>query len=376
MISITHMLLEVYLLIQVALIPVYVQEFQLSLIEASLVATIPSLVQLLSNVPIGFLVDRFNAKHLLCASMMIEGITALLLSQTSSFWMLVFGVSVMKISSPLYHTTGLSQIGRLVKQEKMSRSIGIHNALGSSGVAIGTISLTFFMTTLGWRSVYLFWAIPVLAWGFIILRSSQFKTTILERKESTRKTGGARLSRILTFSFILFLVVIGLRETGITGIQTFMTTYLVQVRGLSEATSSLIFGLGPAIGAIGALGGGYIGEKSGPKKSLSLWILGCALSLFILSLMPQLYFLSIVYLVYAFFSHGVWTPMNTIVSEMAPRTERGLSFSVYFFIDNLVAALAPVLAATVIEASSISYIFPFSLVLIVASLILLQFFSS
>ncbi len=221
MISITHMLLEVFLLIQVALIPVYVQEFHLTLLEASLVATIPSLIQLLANVPIGFLVDRVSAKHLLCSSMMIEGVTALLLSQTSSFWMLVLGVSVMKISSPLYHTAGLSQIGRLVKQERMSRSIGIHNALGSTGVAIGTVSLTFFMTSLGWRSAYLFWAIPVLAWGFILQRSSQFKITIPERKESARKGGGTRLSRILTLSFILFLAVIALRETGVTAIQDF-----------------------------------------------------------------------------------------------------------------------------------------------------------
>jgi len=51
MICSTHMFLEVYLMIQVALIPVYIKEFQLSLLEVSLVATIPSFVQLLMNVP-------------------------------------------------------------------------------------------------------------------------------------------------------------------------------------------------------------------------------------------------------------------------------------------------------------------------------------
>ena len=164
------------MLVQVALIPVYVREFQLSLLEASLVATIPSLVQLLMNVPIGFLVDRFSAKHLLFASMMIEGVSAAFLSQTNSFWALVLGVSIMMISSPLYHITGLSQIARIVKQERASRSIGIHNALGSSGVAIGAVSLTFFMTTFGWRSTYLFWAVPVLLWSLILLRTPHLET--------------------------------------------------------------------------------------------------------------------------------------------------------------------------------------------------------
>jgi len=375
MICITHMLLEVYLLIQVALIPVYIREFQLSIFEASLVATIPSLIQLMMNVPFGFLVDRFQVKHLLFASMAIEGASALLLSQTNSFWMLVFGVSMMKLSSPLYHISGLSQISRLVTQEKTSRSIGIHNALGSLGVAIGAVSLTLFLTSLGWRWAYLFWAIPVLSWGFIILRSSQLEARAQEKKESERRKVLERLSLVLHFNFLIFLSAIGLREVGITGISTFMTTYLVKIRGFSEAISSLVFGLGPFIGIVGALGGGYLGEKIGAKKTLSLAILGCAVSLYVLSLTSQLYLLTLVYLIYAFFSHSVWTPMNTIVSDVTPRTERGLSFSVYFFTEGLVTSITPTSAAVIIELSNISYIFPFSIMFIVAGLVMLQLFA-
>ncbi len=66
LICITHLLLEVYMLVQVALIPVYVREFQLSLLEASLVATIPSFAQLLMNIPFGFLMHRFAVKRPHC----------------------------------------------------------------------------------------------------------------------------------------------------------------------------------------------------------------------------------------------------------------------------------------------------------------------
>jgi len=368
------MLLEVYLLIQVALIPVYIQEFQLSILEASLVATIPSLVQLIMNVPFGFLVDRFQVKHLLFASMAIEGVAALLLSQTNSFSMLVFGASLMKLSSPLYHISGLSQITRLVTQEKTSRSIGIHNALGSLGVAIGTVSLTFFLIGLGWRWAYLFWAIPVLVWGFIILQSSQLETRALEKKQTQRPKVSGRSSLVLQFNFLVFLTAIGLREVGVTGISTFMTTYLVKARNFSEATSSLVFGLGPFMGIVGALSGGYLGEKIGAKKTLSLAIIGCAVPLYLLSLTSQLYLITLIYLSYAFFSHSVWTPMNTIVSDITPRTERGLGFSVYFFSEGLVASIAPSAAAAVIELSNISYILPFSIAFILAGLIILQLF--
>jgi fucose permease len=54
------MLVEVNLLIQIALIPVIITEFKLGLLEASLVATVPSLVQLVMNIPAGYFAERFS----------------------------------------------------------------------------------------------------------------------------------------------------------------------------------------------------------------------------------------------------------------------------------------------------------------------------
>ena len=373
MICTTHMFLEVYLLIQVALIPVIIQEFQLSPLEASLVVTIPSLVQLLMNIPSGFLADRFNTQHLLFASMLVEGVSAIIVSQTSNFWTLVIAVSFVKISSPLYHISGLSQISRLAKPKQINRSMGFHNAFGSLGSAIGVVSLAVFMLTLGWRWTYLFWAVPILIWGCIILMSSQLKTKRFEKTETKSKLGSRRLSFILSSGLLFFLIAIAFREVGGTGSSTFMTTYFVETRNLSESTASLIFGLGPFMGIVGSLSGGYLGERIGAKKALNYAIIGCAISLFILSLASQLYFLALIYILYSFFNNAVWSPINSLVADMTPITERGLSFSVYFFTEGLIDSIAPILAAGVIELSDVWFVFPFSIVFFVACLVILQF---
>ena len=373
MICTTHMFLEVYLLIQVALIPVIIQEFQLSPLEASLVVTIPSLVQLLMNIPSGFLADRFNTQHLLFASMLVEGVSAIIVSQTSNFWTLVIAVSFVKISSPLYHISGLSQISRLAKPKQINRSMGFHNAFGSLGSAIGVVSLAVFMLTLGWRWTYLFWAVPILIWGCIILMSSQLKTKRFEKTETKSKLGSRRLSFILSSGLLFFLIAIAVREVGGTGSSTFMTTYFVETRNLSESTASLIFGLGSFMGIVGSLSGGYLGERIGAKKALNYAIIGCAISLFILSLASQLYFLALIYILYSFFNNAVWSPINSLVADMTPITERGLSFSVYFFTEGLIDSIAPTLAAGVIELSDVWFVFPFSIVFFVACLVILQF---
>jgi predicted MFS family arabinose efflux permease len=373
MISVTHMLIEVNLLIQVALIPVIIKEFQLSLLEASLIATVPSFVQLLMNVPSGYLYERFGVKRLLFASMLVEGLSGLLVSQTRSFWALVLGISLLKVSSPLYHISGLSQISRIVKPDQINRSMGFHNALGNLGSAAGVVTLAIFLSTLGWRWTYLFWTIPILAWGFLIskslhLQAEQAKTTEVDRKGSLR-----RLPLVLSSGFLLFLIVIGVREVGATGSSTFMTTFFVNSKHMSESTSSLVFGLGPFVGVIGSLVGGYFAERTGAIKALGWMIIGCAGALFSLPFIPQFSLIVLAYIVYSFFANGMWSPMNALVADMLPSTDAGLGFSVYFFTDGITTSIAPTLAAGVIELSGVWFVFPFSAFFLVSSFLLLQF---
>jgi MFS family permease len=374
-VCISHMFVEVYLLMHVALFPVYIREFQLSLVEVSLVAIVPNLIQLLVNIPSGFLTDRFSSRYILSASMIIEGASALVLSQTRSFWALVFAVSVNRLSSPLYHVAGLSQISRVATQEKVNWSIGVHNALGSLGAAIGLVSVTVALSTAGWRWAYLFWAIPILAWGFIILVSLPVQRQHFEEEKIERQSRHLGLSSVLSRDYLTFLGAFNLELVGTATISTFMTMYLVTLMGLSEATASLIYGLGPFMGILGSLGGGYLGDRMDAKKALSLFLLGCTISLFAVAFSSHLYLLVIVYMIYVFLSYSMWAPLNTIVADISPTTDRGLSYSVYFFVEGIVSSMAPAVAVAVIELSSIWFIMPFSMIFLLGGLIMFQFLS-
>jgi len=332
MICTTHMFVEVFYLTQVALIPVIVREFQLSLLEASLVAAVPSLVALLMNIPSGLLADRVSVNRLLFLSMTIEGFSALLVSQTGNFWSLLVALSLMQIASPLYHMSALSQIARIAKGEGLSMAMGFHNALGNLGTGAGVISLAIFLSVLGWRWVYVLWAVPMLFWGVTLLMSSQLRRTITE---NTRVTSPRDLlksqSPVLNSALLIFLIVIGIREVGSTSVSTFMTTYLVGTRNVSESIADLIFGSGVFMGIVGSLAGGYMGVRVGAKKALSWLILGSMVSLSILAYLSEVYSLSFAFLLYAFFSYSVWSPMGTIVADITPPGSRGLGYSIYLF---------------------------------------------
>jgi len=372
-VSLTHMFVEVYYLTQVALIPTFIREFDLSLLETSLVATVPSFVQLLANLPSGFLTERLTTRQLLFASMVTEGLSAFLVSRAANFWVLVIGVSAMRLCSPIYHISGLSRISHIVGQEKVNRSMGFHNALGNFGSAMGLISLSVFQSTIGWRWTYMFWAFPILVWGFLVLRTEELGTR--SQDDDGNKMDLSSLPSVLSTAFVVFLVAIGFNGVGLTGIQTYMTTYLVEVRDLPDSTASFIFGLGPFIGIMGSLNGGYIGEKVGPKRALSLAILCSAVSISFLGLLEPFYLLVIVYLAYMFFSSSVWSPMNSIVANITPKVGRGYSYSVYFLSEGVVVSITPTIVAAVIGLYEIWFIFPFSIVFMIIGLIVLQIVS-
>jgi membrane protein YdbS with pleckstrin-like domain len=68
----------------------------------------------------------------------------------------------------------------------------------------------------------------------------------------------------------------------------------------------------------------------------------------------------------------VWAPINTLVAALTPLSYRGLSYSAYFFSEGLLAAVAPALAAGVIELTNVWFVLPFSVVFLLASVIVLQ----
>ena len=45
--------------------------------------------------------------------------------------------------------------------------------------------------------------------------------------------------------------------------------------------------------------------------------------------------------------------MNTLVADMTPKNERGLSFSIYFLTDGIICATTAVVAAAVISLTTI-----------------------
>ena len=370
----THMFVEVFLFVHLALIPTFIEEFNLNLFQASLIATIPNLVILLSYMPAGLLVDKIGAKPMLLISMLLEGTAALCISQLRDYLPLILAVSLIKVSSPIYHTSGLSAISKMSTSNSTGKVMGFHNALGSLGSAFGLLSLSILGGTLGWRSVYLFWSIPILMWCLPVLKSEVGKPERSPDKDRGEKTFFRDLKSVLTFSFTLFLLIVALRNFGASVISTFMTTYLVELRNFSQEAASMIFALGPLTGILSSLVSGYLCSKLGDTETLLLMVVGSILSLFPLALTRGLALLMLCYFVYSFFNNGVWSPIGSLVAALTPSSKRGLGYSSYFLIGGVASTIQPTITAIIIGYTSLNAIFPIAIGILTACAALLILF--
>ena len=370
----THMFVEVFLFVHLALIPTFIKEFNLNLFQASLIATIPNLVVLLSYMPAGLLVDKIGAKPMLLISMLLEGTAALCISQLRDYLPLILAVSLIKVSSPIYHTSGLSAISKMSTSNSTGKVMGFHNALGSLGSAFGLLSLSILGGTLGWRSVYLLWSIPILMWCLPILKSEVGKPERSPDKDRGEKTFFRDLKSVLTFSFALFLLIVALRNFGASVISTFMTTYLVELRNFSQEDASMIFALGPLTGILSSLVSGYLCSKLGDTETLLLMVVGSILSLFPLALTRGLALLMLCYFVYSFFNNGVWSPIGSLVAALTPSSKRGLGYSSYFLIGGVASTIQPTITAIIIGYTSLNVIFPIAIGILTACAALLTLF--
>jgi len=249
------------------------------------------------------------------------------------------------------------------------RGAGIHAASGSVGISMGLFGLSLFLVYNQWRFAYLIWTVPFLVWAVLLLRvkmvtPSQQKKEIFERIDNK--------GQLLKKAFIFFLIALGLSQAGTTAIQTFMTTYMVLGRGLPKATASLIFTLGPLFSITGGLFSGYFGGHLGDYKMLMLMIGITSVSSILLPLTPTDLLLTVVFASFTFFSCTVWPPINSMTASLTPINKRGLAYSLSQTIFQAMSALSPPITAMIIESTSLIMMFPFSFLLLLASMLALR----
>ncbi|MBS7648165.1 MFS transporter [Candidatus Bathyarchaeota archaeon] len=378
--TITHVFVHVFTMMHTALIPVLMKDFSLTIYEAGLLVSIPQVISIMLSLPYGFITDRIDPRKLIALSLLLAGLSGLSASYSWNFITLLVSVSFIPLSSSIYHPPALKILSENFPGQRRGKVLGIHGAGGTTGVAIGPITLGLMLERFGWRPSYLIWCIPVLL-STLLAFTLPYRAEVKNMKniktvgdqtinENNSKKLTLKLKNI-KHGYLLLILATGVNSLGQQALSTYMTAYLVSVRKLSEANASLLFGLSPFIGILGSLIGGYLGDKIGSEHWMTIAYVNTAFVYSAVWLGPS-WTLTPFYLISGFFGGSTLGPSTTLVAKYSPRERRGLAYTIFMLFPSIIGSISPLIAAWLVEEYSFAGLFPFTVTLIILSAFILQ----
>jgi len=366
----SHIMIHVFsTLLPVLLLP-FQDELRVSLVQLSLLASIPLLANVLIYIPAGILADRHPAK-VLTASFAITAAGAFAIPLSQGFEMLIFGFTLLSVGSTLYHPPSLRMASEYSK-DKVSLAMGIHNMGSNIGFAAGPLLLGFLLTGYGWRMSFYIWGILTVA----VTGLTWIYTTrnLKDAGASTRRfnvSGGFRV--IFTREFLLVIVMAALIEAAMNNISTFSPLFFTKEVGMSYSLTSIVSGLAPLAGIVGSFVGGLTGDKFG-KYRVALLVTLVIGMVFIAMLSSTLFLLIVgLYTVYRLLQAAFMPLLNSIIVDHSNRENLSLCFSFTFVVVSLVGSVATTGLSMLIESYGPRIIFPVSVVVLIPCIAMIYF---
>ncbi|MAT42683.1 MAG: hypothetical protein CL609_10100 [Anaerolineaceae bacterium] len=249
----------------------------LSYTSLGLIGTIRSLLQALSAPFWGFAADRYSRKTVILIGTGVWGLWTAVCGLTQNFGQLLAIRAISGIGLGCLMPATFSIMADSFPPKQRGRALGIMEAIGVSGIIVGTLGLSLLATPTLWR------------WGFIILGLFSFisglviwffvdepvrgesepelEGKITEEEAAKYKAKFSDIRKVLSIPTIWVAIGQGLAGSMPWVVMGLMfITWLVNVRGLTESSASVAFA-GIVVGTvISNIIGGFLGDWAESKS--------------------------------------------------------------------------------------------------------------
>lgn len=127
-----------------------------------------ALASTLTRLPTGLLTTRISSKYLMMASLIVAGITLLVVAEVQNPAVLAFLMLIDGITYGMYLTAGQSYITENSADMDRGTAVGVYNTAGSIGGTIGPFALGILASVLGLAAVFRVTAVVAFA-GAVLL---------------------------------------------------------------------------------------------------------------------------------------------------------------------------------------------------------------
>ena len=212
----------------------------------------------ISQIPGGFLADRFGARRVATVAMMWWSAFTAITGAAGNLTQMLMARFCFGLGEGVYPACAFKTIAVWFPRKERATATAVMLASSALGTALAPLAVVRIVTHWGWRTVFYSLFLPgilvaLLFWIFIPDKPSESSPV------SPEKTGFAGILRqptVLKCFFVLFTF-----DIAFWGFTTWLPTYLVKARGFSTVEMGAAASLPFFAGAVGSIVGGSVSDR-------------------------------------------------------------------------------------------------------------------
>lgn len=363
LVSTGHFLSHFYMLLLPPLFPVLREVYGVGFTELGLALTAFSLTTGFTQAPVGFLVDRYGARGILIAGVMLESLAIVLIAFFPVYAALMALLVLAGLANAVYHPADYAILNASVAKERMGRAFSIHTFAGYLGAALAPVTMIALMSWTDWRTALVICGVLGGAVAIIMAFNSEVLLDATSAAETGHEQGAASATSGLRLLFsapillgLLFFTGLSMAGHGITDFSV-SALHLIYEAPLIEAGAVLSAFLFAS--PIGVLLGGWVADRTvhHDRFAASCFIVIAAMIFVVAAIDMSLEAIAVVFAI-AGLANGLVAPSrDMLIRAVTPPGQMGKVFGFVSVGYNIGGIFAPVMFGYILDHANPGLLF-------------------
>lgn len=330
LISTGHFMSHFYSLTLPPLFPFLKDAFDVSYTELGVMMALTGGATALTQVPIGFMVDRLGARMVLTIGLIMISLGYGLVGLAPAFGVVLVLVTLAAIGNSVFHPADYAILNSSISPARMGRAFSIHTFAGHLGSAAAPATMILLSAAFGWRVALV--AVGLLGLLVMAAMATQWNSLHDDAVPQKRKKGetdsakrtsaeaGQTSGLALLFSkpILLFFLFFATLSFTSTGLQAFSVSALVTLHDTPMSSANIALSAYLLCSAGGILLGGEITDRTTRHELIGVVaFLSTALLSFAMAWIDLPMFLLVTAMVLMGLGQGVVRPVRDMMLRAA-----------------------------------------------------------
>jgi predicted MFS family arabinose efflux permease len=359
-ISVAHFVSHIHILAIPALLPLLPEAMGVSYVELGAAISVFNIVSALIQAPLGFAVDRFGARKILCLGLAVGSGSYLVLALFPSYSCLIAAMALAGLANGAYHPADYAMLSRSIQDSHMGRAFSVHSFAGFAGAAV---TPAIMVTLASWYSIPTALTATGLfgAAAFCILAVSAAEGQALKAAErpTARQEKRALGRSAIAMPIITLTALYVLLNLSTSSIERFSASTLIQGYGVELALANTALTAFLFCSSFGVLGGGLLADRTRRHGYVAASAFGAAAACMVVVAVFRLPPVALVALfALVGFLTGVIVPSrDMLVRAASPKGSEGKVFGIVSTGFNIGGTVGPVLFGLFLDYGLPSMVF-------------------